>query len=93
MKQVLVEGYRLIIDGLEAKCQLKYVIFSQVEDLYKLKPFLPNSGVRFYKIPYKEIELWSNLETSPGLFGMLYVNIMYYYNLIFIEYTLDVLPT
>ncbi|KAJ8725552.1 hypothetical protein PYW08_003735 [Mythimna loreyi] len=66
----LVEGWRLIIDGLEAKCTLKYVIFSRSEDLNKLKPFLPKAGVLFYKISYKEMQLWSDLETSPGIFGV-----------------------
>lgn len=67
----LVEGWRLIIDGLEAKCLLKYVIFSRTEELNNLKPFLPRTGVMIYKIPYKEVQLWSDVETSPGIFGKL----------------------
>ncbi|CAG9585598.1 unnamed protein product [Danaus chrysippus] len=66
----MVEGWRLIVDGLEAKCALRYVIFSQTEDLNKLRPFLPNTGVKIYKIPYKEIELWSNVDTPPGIIGV-----------------------
>ncbi|XP_041976945.1 rRNA methyltransferase 3, mitochondrial [Aricia agestis] len=69
-RQMLVEGWRLIVDGLKAKCKLNYVIFSDVEDLNRLRPFLPKTGVLFYKIPYKEIGLWSDVETSPGLFGV-----------------------
>lgn len=65
----------MIVDGLEANCSLKYVIFTQVEDLSKLKPFLPKTGVMFYKIPYKEIQLWSNVDTAPGIFGK-YKNIL-----------------
>lgn len=68
--QMLVEGWRLIVDGLEANCALKYVIFSHVEDLQNLRPFLPKTGVKFYKIPYKEIELWSDVETSSGILGV-----------------------
>lgn len=67
--QVLVEGWRLIVDGLEAKCKLRYVVFSRTEDLNQIRPFLPKTGVLFYKIPYKEIRLWSDVETSPGIFG------------------------
>lgn len=67
--QMLVEGWRLIVDGLEADCVLKYVIFSHIEDLHNLRPFLPKTGVKFYKIPYKEIELWSDVETSSGILG------------------------
>ncbi|KAJ8722806.1 hypothetical protein PYW07_003986 [Mythimna separata] len=66
----LVEGWRLIIDGLEAKCKLKYVIFSRSEELNNLRPFLPKTGVLFYKISYKQMQLWSDLETSPGIFGV-----------------------
>ncbi|CAB3242040.1 unnamed protein product [Arctia plantaginis] len=68
--QTLVEGWRLIVDGLEAKCKLKYVIFSRTADLNKLRPFLPKTGVMLYKIPYKEVQLWSDVETSPGIFGV-----------------------
>ncbi|XP_026757932.2 rRNA methyltransferase 3, mitochondrial [Galleria mellonella] len=68
--QILVEGWRMIVDGLEAKCNLKYVIFSRTEDLYNLRPFLPSKGVKLYKIPYKQIALWSDVETSPGIFGV-----------------------
>ncbi|XP_047988576.1 rRNA methyltransferase 3, mitochondrial [Leguminivora glycinivorella] len=68
--QILVEGWRLIIDGLEAKCPLKYVIFSNTEDLHHLRPFLPKTGVKLYKTSYKEISMWSNVETPPGIFGI-----------------------
>ncbi|CAF4774032.1 unnamed protein product [Pieris macdunnoughi] len=68
--QMLVEGWRLIVDGLEANCKLKYVIFSQTKDLSALHPFLPNTGVEIYKISYKEIEKWSDVETPPGIFGV-----------------------
>lgn len=66
---MLVEGWRLIVDGLVANCKLNYIIFSRVEDLNNMRPFLPKTGIKIFKIPYKEIELWSNVETSPGLFG------------------------
>ncbi|CAG9783645.1 unnamed protein product [Diatraea saccharalis] len=68
--QVLVEGWRLVEEGLHAKCKLKYVIFSQLEDLNNLRPYLPKTGTVLYKIPYKEIELWSDVETSSGIFGV-----------------------
>lgn len=66
----LVEGWRLIADGLQADCKLKYIIFSRLDDLYKIRPFLPTVGVKIYKIPYKDIEMWSDVETSPGIFGI-----------------------
>lgn len=68
--QVLVEGWRLIVDGLQAKCRLTHVIFSCSEDLNKISPYLPRTGVLVYKMPYKEFQLWSDVETSPGIFGV-----------------------
>ncbi|XP_068629833.1 rRNA methyltransferase 3A, mitochondrial [Battus philenor] len=68
--QILVQGWRMIVDGLEAKCKLQYVLFSRLEDLNRLRPFLPKTGVQIYKIPYKEMELWSDVETSPGILGV-----------------------
>ncbi|XP_075969411.1 rRNA methyltransferase 3, mitochondrial [Anticarsia gemmatalis] len=68
--QTLVEGWRLIVDGLEANCKLRYLIFSRPSDLEKVRPFLPKTGARIYKIPYKEMQLWSDVETSPGIFGV-----------------------
>ncbi|XP_023940904.2 rRNA methyltransferase 3, mitochondrial [Bicyclus anynana] len=69
-EQMLVEGWRLIVDGLEAKCHLKYVIFSRVEDLAHITPHLPRTGVQLFKIPYKEIAMWSDVETPSGVFGV-----------------------
>lgn len=65
----MVEGWRLIVDGLEAKCSLRIVVFSRTTDLNMIRPFLPKTGVKFYKIPYNEIQRWSDVETSPGIFG------------------------
>lgn len=65
----LVEGWRLIVDGLEAKCSLKYVFFSRTGELNKIRPFLPKTGVLIYKIPYKEMELFSDVVTPSGIFG------------------------
>nr|XP_026495172.1 rRNA methyltransferase 3, mitochondrial [Vanessa tameamea] len=95
--QMLVEGWRLIVDGLEANCILKYVIFSRIEDLNSLRPFLPKTGVQFYKIPYKEIELWSDVETSPGIFGVFDIpnadNIKRYSNPIPLQFICDNIRT
>lgn len=66
---VLLEGKRLIRDALESKCQLHSVIFSRKELVEYLKPFLPKTGANIYKIPYSEIQMWSDLSTSPGIMG------------------------
>lgn len=68
--RVGVEGWRMITSGLQAGCSLQCVIFSRKDELNMLKPVLPKKGVKIYKIPYKEIKLWSDLETSPGIIGV-----------------------
>ncbi|KPJ07824.1 RNA methyltransferase-like protein 1 [Papilio machaon] len=68
--QIMVEGWRMIVDGLEAKCNLQYILFSRKEDLNNIRPFMPKTGVQIYKIPYKEMELWSDVETCPGIVGV-----------------------
>ncbi|XP_014368037.2 rRNA methyltransferase 3, mitochondrial [Papilio machaon] len=68
--QIMVEGWRMIVDGLEAKCNLQYILFSRKEDLNNIRPFMPKTGIQIYKIPYKEMELWSDVETCPGIVGV-----------------------
>ncbi|EZA55946.1 RNA methyltransferase-like protein [Ooceraea biroi] len=59
---MLLEGFRLIKDAMEAKVVPKIVFFSRVSDILPLS--LPDD-VKLYKIPYRTIQLWSNLTTSP----------------------------
>ncbi|KAF5308523.1 hypothetical protein FQR65_LT06188 [Abscondita terminalis] len=66
----LLEGKRLIKEALEAKCTLKNLIFSRKSDLEVLKPYLPKMGARLLKMPYKEIQMWSDLSTAPGVMGI-----------------------
>lgn len=65
----MLEGKRLIKDALNAKCALKTLIFSQKTDVEELQPYLPKSGAKLLKIPYKELKKYSNLTTSPGVIG------------------------
>ncbi|KAF2883860.1 hypothetical protein ILUMI_22329 [Ignelater luminosus] len=66
----LLEGKRLIREALEAQCTLKSLVFSRKNDVEYLKPYLPKSGARLYKMPYREIQLWSDLTTTPGIMGI-----------------------
>lgn len=66
---ILLEGKRLIRDALESKCKLHSIIFSRKSLVDYLKPYLPRTGANIYKIPYKEIQMWSDLTTSPGIMG------------------------
>ncbi|KAK4876211.1 hypothetical protein RN001_012633 [Aquatica leii] len=66
----LLEGKRLIKEALQAKCILKNLIFSRVSDLEDLKAYLPKTGARILKMPYREIQIWSDLSTTPGIMGI-----------------------
>lgn len=72
-KSILLEGKRLITEALENNCKLEYLLFSRKSDVDHLKPLLPKSGAILYKMPYREIQLWSGLTTSPGIMGMYYI--------------------
>ncbi|GJQ71587.1 hypothetical protein Trydic_g11290 [Trypoxylus dichotomus] len=69
-KSILLEGKRLIQEALENNCRLEYLLFSRKSDIEQLKSFLPKSGATLYKMPYREIQLWSSLSTSPGIMGI-----------------------
>ena len=66
-QQMLLEGSRLLEDALQAGVKPKVIIFSRLSDVLKLS--LPQE-VELYKIPYRMIQLWSNLTTSPGILGI-----------------------
>ncbi|RZB40471.1 RNA methyltransferase-like protein 1 [Asbolus verrucosus] len=67
---ILLEGKRLIKDALQSGCHLKYILFSRKNEIEYLKPFLPKVGVHLYKMPYKEMQMWSDLTTNPGIMGI-----------------------
>lgn len=64
--QILLEGFRLIQDAIEGGAIPKVIFFSRLPDVLQLS--LPKD-VQLYKIPYRTIQLWSALTTSPGLLG------------------------
>lgn len=64
-----MEGKRLIKEALLAKCRLQYVLFSRKDDIEDLKHYLPKTGAKLYKMPYNEMQAWSELTTTPGIMG------------------------
>ncbi|KZC05692.1 PREDICTED: rRNA methyltransferase 3, mitochondrial [Dufourea novaeangliae] len=64
---IALEGQRLIQDALRAGVQPKVVLFSNSADIDKLN--LPPK-TQLYKVPYKTIQLWSTVSSSPGLIGI-----------------------
>lgn len=73
--QMLLEGFRLIEDAIRAGIVPKVIFFSRLSDILPLS--FPKE-VQLYKIPYRTIQLWSNLTTSPGIIGK-------YFNFIVLE--------
>ncbi|XP_015121478.1 rRNA methyltransferase 3, mitochondrial [Diachasma alloeum] len=65
--RVILEGHRLITDALDAGSVPEIIIFSRIADALKLP--LPDVGVKLYKTPYRAIQTWSTLTTSPGVMG------------------------
>lgn len=68
--RILLEGKRLIRDALQQNCKLEYILFSRKDDIEELKPYLPKMGAKLYKMPYREMGLWSDLTTTPGIMGV-----------------------
>ncbi|XP_028146077.1 rRNA methyltransferase 3, mitochondrial [Diabrotica virgifera virgifera] len=67
---MLLEGKRLIKDALDAKCKLQYILFSRFDEVDYLKPSIPKIGAKLYKMPLKEMQMWSDLTTCPGIMGI-----------------------
>lgn len=63
---MLLEGFRLIKDAIQAGIKPEAIFFSRLSDVL---PLSLSKQVKLYKVPYRTIQLWSNLTTSPGIFG------------------------
>ncbi|CAL7933472.1 unnamed protein product [Xylocopa violacea] len=66
-KEVILEGHRLIADALKTGLIPKAILFNNPSDI---EAFNFSKEVKLYKVPYKTIQLWSSLTTSPGLLGI-----------------------
>lgn len=70
--EIILEGQRLITDALKSGAIPSAIIYNDPTKIAALK--LPEE-VKLYKVPYKTIQLWSTLTTSPGLLGINILNI------------------
>ncbi|CAG9768643.1 unnamed protein product [Ceutorhynchus assimilis] len=66
---MLLEGKRLIKEALQTGCKMDYILFSRLKEVEYLKPYLPRKG-HLYKMPYREMQVWSDLTTNPGIMGI-----------------------
>ncbi|KAF7273139.1 hypothetical protein GWI33_014133 [Rhynchophorus ferrugineus] len=69
-KLMLLEGKTLIKEALQSGCKLKYILFSRSKEVEYLKPFLPKADTDIFKIPYRELQSWSDLVTAPGIMAI-----------------------
>lgn len=64
---MVLEGKRLNQDALLAGLIPESLFFSQKSHIKSLQ--MPADSIKLYKVPYKQLQLWSDLTTSPGLMG------------------------
>lgn len=70
---ILIEGKRLIKEALKAKVKPVMIVFSRknlAEGLPLDVEYCTPEKTILRQMPYKDMKIWSNLTTSPGLFGM-----------------------
>lgn len=67
--QLLLEGARFIKDATDAGLYPETIIFSRWEDVKSMD--IPFEKTKFYKVPYRSIQMYSTLTTSPGIMGQL----------------------
>lgn len=67
--QLLLEGRRLIIDAIKCGMPLKYLIFSDIDQLKLVAKFAPKD-VTCYKVSQGDLTFWSTLTTCPGLMAI-----------------------
>lgn len=68
---IVLEGKRFIQDAIDARVELETVIFSRLSDLNELQNL--GKKVKAYQVPYRSIQMWSTLTTSPGILGKPYL--------------------
>jgi len=68
--RICLEGERLISDALKAGAKADSIFFSRIELLNNLPLTRENcSSTKLYQINYNQVQLWSDLTTSPGIIG------------------------
>ncbi|XP_023242449.1 rRNA methyltransferase 3, mitochondrial-like [Centruroides sculpturatus] len=67
--KILLEGKRLINDAITAGAEIETIFFSKEENLHGIH-FKKIPHVKIMKVFYKQLSLWSDLTTAPGLMGV-----------------------
>uniref|UniRef100_A0A336MSE0 CSON005200 protein n=1 Tax=Culicoides sonorensis TaxID=179676 RepID=A0A336MSE0_CULSO len=69
-RRLVLEGRRLIQEGLEAGLKLHTLIFSKIEQVKAIKDEILQSKAKLYKVANHNLKLWSQLTTTPGILGI-----------------------
>ena len=72
---ILLEGKRIIQDAMNAGFYPKTFVFSRLNLLGDI-PFDTSKNINMVQIPYKNIKVWSDLSTSPGIMGKDFVFVL-----------------
>jgi len=67
--QLLLEGRRLILDAIRCGLPLKYLIFSDIDQLKLVAKSAPKDVI-CYKVGQGDMSFWSTLTTCPGLMAI-----------------------
>ncbi|XP_055608650.1 rRNA methyltransferase 3, mitochondrial [Uranotaenia lowii] len=68
LNKLLLEGRRLILDGLSACLELDTILFHDLELLKCLGS--KNRNIKFIQLPKHVLQQWSDLVTCPGIIGI-----------------------
>lgn len=68
-EKILLEGVRLIKDAINAGVKLETLLYTRIDAVNELNV---SKDVKKYKVPYRSIQLWSTLSTSPGIMGKIF---------------------
>lgn len=67
---ILIEGKRTLLDAIHAGCIPKHFIFSRLNLLEGIPFNVLKDSAKMTQIPYKNIQVWSDMSTSPGMMGL-----------------------
>ena len=73
---IFLEGERQIQDALEAGAVAEMIFFSSMNNLKSLPLINAKKLPELYQVSYNQIQLWSDLVTSPGVIGNMQQNIL-----------------
>ncbi|XP_041348872.1 rRNA methyltransferase 3, mitochondrial-like isoform X2 [Gigantopelta aegis] len=65
---ILLEGHRLVSDAIISGAEARCIYFSQLDSLKRFP--VHQTSAALYKVQYRHMKFWSDLETPPGIMGI-----------------------